>query len=186
MAFGFIAKSINNITQWITAGLFGGYAAPNMLKWYWWRFNGNGYFWGMISGTATALVFPVVLPSLSVLYCFPFILLISAGASVIASLVTEPEDDDVLKTFYRRVRPWGFWKPIHDKVIEETPTFKKNNTFKRDMTNVSIGIVWQMMLVLVPVYLIIQEMWALGISILVLVITSFILKKNWYDKLEEN
>lgn len=186
MAFGFMAKSINTITQWITAGLFGGYAAPNMLKWYWWRFNGNGYFWGMISGTAAALVFPVVLPSLSALYSFPFILLISGGASVIASLVTKSEDEGVLKAFYRQVRPWGFWKPIHEKVIKETPAFKKNTAFKRDMTNVGVGILWQMMLVVIPVYLVIQEVWALGVSILILVLTSFFLKKNWYDKLEEN
>lgn len=186
MAFGFMAKSINDITQWITAGLFGGYAAPNMLKWYWWRFNGNGYFWGMISGTLSALVFPVLLPSLSVLYSFPFILLISVGASVIASLVTEPEDENILMTFYRKVRPWGFWKPIHDKVVKETPAFKKNTAFKRDMTNVGVGIVWQMMLVVIPVYLIIKEMLALGISILILILTSLFLKKNWYDKLEEN
>ena len=37
--------SIDKITQWIIGGLFGGYTAANILKWYWWRLNGNGYFW---------------------------------------------------------------------------------------------------------------------------------------------
>ena len=27
----------------------------NILKWYWWRLNGFGYFWGMITGIAGAL-----------------------------------------------------------------------------------------------------------------------------------
>ena len=31
------------------AGLYGGYIAANMFKWYWWRFNANGFFWGMVS-----------------------------------------------------------------------------------------------------------------------------------------
>ncbi|TFH35111.1 MAG: sodium:solute symporter, partial [Bacteroidia bacterium] len=47
---GFFVSSINNLLQWITAALFGGYAAANFLKWIWWRFNGQGYFWGMVSG----------------------------------------------------------------------------------------------------------------------------------------
>ena len=49
-------SSIDEILQWITAGLYGGYVAPNFLKWYWWRLNGVGYFTGMVSGTALALV----------------------------------------------------------------------------------------------------------------------------------
>jgi hypothetical protein len=38
--FGFFAKSLNSITLWITSSLYGGYAAANVLKWIWWRFNG--------------------------------------------------------------------------------------------------------------------------------------------------
>ena len=35
---------------WITFALGGGYTAANVLKWHWWRFNGYGYFWGMLAG----------------------------------------------------------------------------------------------------------------------------------------
>ena len=38
------------------SGLWCGYTASNVLKWYWWRFNGFGYFWGMITGIGSALV----------------------------------------------------------------------------------------------------------------------------------
>ncbi len=27
------------------------YIAANVLKWHWWRFNGEGYFWGMTPGS---------------------------------------------------------------------------------------------------------------------------------------
>ena len=47
---GFFADSINSLTLWITSALFGGYVAANFLKWIWWRFNGWGYFWGMLAG----------------------------------------------------------------------------------------------------------------------------------------
>ena len=58
--FGFISESINQVTLWITSALWGGYAAPNVLKWYWWRFNGHGYFWGMISGILGAIILPAL------------------------------------------------------------------------------------------------------------------------------
>jgi Na+(H+)/acetate symporter ActP len=35
--------------------------ASNVLKWYWWRFNGYGYFWGMVTGIASALGLPSVI-----------------------------------------------------------------------------------------------------------------------------
>ena len=53
--FGFMAKNVNTILQWIVGGLYGGYIAANMLKWYWWRFNANGFFWGMLGGILPAI-----------------------------------------------------------------------------------------------------------------------------------
>jgi len=44
-AFGFAVESINQVTLWIVSALYGGYTASNVLKWYWWRLNGYGYFW---------------------------------------------------------------------------------------------------------------------------------------------
>jgi len=34
--------------------------ASNVIKWYWWRFNGFGYFWGMAVGIGSAML--VLLP----------------------------------------------------------------------------------------------------------------------------
>ena len=53
------------------------------------------------------------------------------------------------------------------------------------MTNVAVGIIWQLTLVLVPTYLLIRSYRNLGLSIAVLVVTSIVLKINWYDKLED-
>lgn len=183
--FGFMAENINTVTQWIVSALWGGYTASNVLKWYWWRFNGYGYFWGMMAGIAAALLFPLVFPALSPLHAFPFILILSLIGCIFGSLLTMPTDEKVLKEFYSSVRPWGFWKPVHEKVISENPQFKKNMNFKRDMFNVFIGIIWQTSLVALPIYIVIQQRLPIYSAIIILVISSFILKKNWYDKLEE-
>lgn len=183
--FGMITESINTAMQWIVSGLWGGYTAPNLLKWHWWRLNGYGFFGGMISGMIVALGLPLLMPELSALDGFPIILVISGLTSILLSLATPVEDDSVLKKFYTSVRPWGIWGPVHDKVIQENPSFQRNGAFKRDMLNIIVGIVWQLTLVLVPVYMVLQEGQSLTVAVLVLAITSFILKKNWYDKLED-
>ena len=154
---GYMTDSINSITMWIVAGLYGGYIAPNVLKWYWWRLNGYGYFAGMISGVAAALAFPLVMPELSALNSFPYILILSSIVSIVVSLATKPEEIETLKEFYKTVRPWGFWWPVHRLVVSDDPSFVKNSDFKRDMINVVIGIIWQLTLMLVPVYFVIRE-----------------------------
>jgi len=184
IAFGFVVDSINQIILWIVSALYGGYATSNLLKWYWWRFNGFGYFWGMVSGIAAALAVPVFFTKLSALQGFPIILAISVLGSVLGSMLTKPDDEEVLKKFYIQVRPWGFWKTIHDKVMIENPNFIKNNNFYRDMSNIVIGIIWQTALVATPIYFVIKEKASIISGVLVIIITSLILKKNWFDKLE--
>jgi len=186
IVFGFLAESVHQMTQWIVFGLWGGYTAPNILKWHWWRFNAFGYFGGMIAGVIAALLWPLLFPNLSDLNSFPVILLFSCAASVIASLFTKPDDEQILKKFYRQVRPWGFWQPIYEKVVAENPEFKKNTNFLRDMANVFIGVVWQTSLRLIPVFLIIFKFKSTGIAIVLVIFTTYILKKNWYDKLEDD
>lgn len=44
IVLGLYAKNVNDLLQWIVSGLYGSYVAANVLKWYWWRFNGHGFF----------------------------------------------------------------------------------------------------------------------------------------------
>ena len=184
IAFGFMSESVNSVTQWIVSGLFGGYTAPNILKWHWWRFNGFGYFYGMIAGVLAALIMPMALPELSPLNAFPFILILSGIAGISGSLMTAPDDDKTLEEFYKNVRPWGFWKPILNKIQSSDANVRKNDKFYRDMFNIFIGMVWQINMVLVPIYLLVYEYTAFTVSLILVIGTTLILKKNWYDKLD--
>jgi Na+/proline symporter len=185
MGLGLMLGSINAIMQWIFAALFGGYAAANLLKWHWWRFNAYGYFWGMLAGLIGALVLPIALPDVQPLMAFPLLLIFGLVGSIAGTLLTPPESDDVLCEFYRTVKPWGAWGPIRDKVIALDPDFVPNKAFYRDMFNVAIGIVWQIGLVVMPIYLVIQQWWSMLTAFGVIVVTSWILKKNWLDKLPD-
>ncbi len=184
--FGFMTKSVDQVTLWIVNSLYGGYTAANFLKWYWWRFNGYGYFWGMVSGLGSLFIVPTLFPGLNSLESFPVILVISLIGCIAGTYLTKPDDEEVLKNFYMTVRPWGFWKPIHDKVIKEHPEFIKNKNFKKDAANVSVGIIWQLSLMIIPIYMVIKKFDYMVIGIVILIITSIFLKFKWWDKLEEN
>jgi SSS family solute:Na+ symporter len=184
VSLGWLVESIDTMIQWITAAFWGGYAASNVLKWYWWRFNGFGYFWGMVAGIGAAMVLPFAAPGLSALNSFPFILLIALAGCILGTLLTAPEDDGVLKSFYRRVRPWGFWGPVLAKVRAEDPTFVPNGDFARDMFNIVVGIVWQTSLVAIPIYIVIRKFHAALLAAGIVAVTSLILKFTWYDHLD--
>lgn len=193
---GVQAKNVNQVLQLIVSALWGGYTASNVLKWYWWRFNAYGYFWGMLTGIIVAglplaftdilpTLFPDFAPDIRILYYFPIILASSTIGSITAALLTNPTDLDVLKKFYKDVRPWGFWKPIHEMVKAEDPSFEGNKNFKIDMFNVAVGIIWQTSLVAMPIYLVFHEFIGAVISGVIGLILTFVLKKTWYDKLSE-
>jgi SSS family solute:Na+ symporter len=182
---GFFTKDVNSILQWIVSGLYGGYIAANVLKWYWWRFNANGFFWGMLAGIAGALVFSRFFEGTQFLYFFPVLFLISITGCLAGTYSAPPTETEVLKKFYKTVRPWGFWKPIHEMVINEDPSFEANKRFKLDMFNVVLGIIAQLCLTILPLYVVLWMKLPLLITVLILAAIILILKKTWWNKLED-
>lgn len=186
IAFGVLAQNVNSVLQWVTGALYGSYIAANILKWHWWRFNSSGFAWGMIGGLIPALILPYVpvVNTVLPLYYFPIILVFSVIGCIWGTYSAPATDAEVLKNFYAKTRPWGRWKPIHDMVVAENPTFEKNSSFVRDMVNVFTGIVWQTALVAAPIYLVLKQFSAVGYTLMIVGVGTVILKKNWYDKLE--
>jgi hypothetical protein len=184
---------------WIVTSLWGGYTASNVLKWYWWRFNGHGYFWGMVVGMASSLTIPMALTKIQPLQAwasqyslnlevsvgFGLVFVFALIGCLLGTLLTKPEDDAILMDFYRRVRPWGFWGPILKKVQAEDPSFRRNTDFWRDMFNIAVGMVWQVALVALPIYIVTWRLKHAALTAAVVAVTSLILKFTWYDHLKE-
>ncbi|SMC67906.1 sodium:solute symporter family protein [Pedobacter africanus] len=182
--FGFMANNVNDILQWIVGGLYGGYVAANCLKWYWWRFNANGFFWGMTIGVVAALFMPYITTGLP-LYWWPLLFVLSLIGCFIGTYSAPPTDIGILKSFYRNVRPWGFWGPVHDLVVQDDPAFQANKDFKLDMFNVALGITAQLCLTIFPMYLITGMYAPLWITTGILTVISLILKRTWWNRLED-
>ena len=121
--------------------MFGGYVAANFLKWIWWRFNGWGYFWGMLTGLIIASMQFILyqfkdsfdsdtllyeLSNLQAIYLFPIIFFVSLFGSFLGTFLSDPTDMQTLKSFYKSVRPWGWWQPVYQELIKEGESIQKN------------------------------------------------------------
>lgn len=189
VVLGLFIKNVNTILQWIVSGLYGGYVASNMLKWHWWRFNASGFFWGMLAGIVPAIAL-AVLKSFDVLkgldlYYWPILFVLSLAGSIIGTYASPPTDEETLKAFYKVVRPWGFWKPVHEKVVREDPSFAGNRNFRRNAFNIVLGIIGQLCLTLLPMYIVLWLQLPLLITVVLLLIILLILKRTWWDRLSE-
>lgn len=183
--FGIFAQDVNSVLQWIVSALYGSYVISNVLKWYWWRFNGYGYFWGMVAGIIPALIFPYLIKDTLDIWYFPWILLISLAGALAGTFLSKPTDEATLKSFYSTVNPWGFWKPIRLKVQAENPDFKPNKNFGIDMFNVLMGTIAQTALIALPIYIVLQKSVPIWISSIIVVISAIVLKRTWWDKLPD-
>jgi len=186
VVLGIYARDVNSLLQWIVSALWGSYVASNVLKWYWWRFNGHGYFWGMLAGLIPALIFPLIFKETLELYYFPLLLISSLIGCFAGTYLKPPTDEKVLDEFYKNVRPWGFWKPVRERLIASTPLFNPNTNFKIDMLNIFVGIIWQTAIIVMPVFLVLRMWIDFGVALAIVAVTSAILKFYWWDKLPKD
>ena len=197
---GFFADSINSLTLWITSALFGGYVAANFLKWIWWRFNGWGYFYGMLAGLVVAslqfllnhfkadftpgtLLFD--LSQWHAIYLFPIIFVFSLLGSFLGTYLSKPTDMDVLKSFYKNVRPWGWWRPVYNELKKDDTTITQNHAFWKDMLNCAIGIIWQSSMIVLPIYFMIRDYPKAFVALIVFLATSLLLKFTWLRSVKQ-
>ena len=69
-------------------------------------------------------------------------------------------------------------------MIKEDPNFQANKRFKLDMFNVVLGMVAQCCLTILPMYIVLWLKLPLVITILILAVIVVVLKKTWWNKLE--
>ncbi|MCW4469050.1 Na+:solute symporter [Flavobacterium sp. MFBS3-15] len=194
VGLGLMIKDVNMIFNIITAGLYGGFVCANVLKWYWWRFNANGYFWGMFAGIIASAIPPALSVSgittyfdgTRMLYFFPVFIVIQLIACILGSYAAPPTNEETLKEFYKTVRPWGFWKPVRQKIqASEDPGIQKNRNFGINMANVAMGITGQILLTLLPMYFILSKWTGFGIVLALLAIIFLTMKRTWWNRLTD-
>lgn len=181
-------SSINTAFLWIFGTLAAGILPPNVLRWYWWRLNGQGYSAGVFGGMALSLgqVFldTMYLENPLPLYIgFPVIAIASTIITIVVSLLTQPTDLNTLKNFYRKVQPAGLWGPARQALLAEEPTFQKQLGFGTELFNTAVAMVGIIALYVSMLYLVLHRL-TLGFSLIAITIACVIvLYFTWYKTL---
>jgi hypothetical protein len=98
-------------TAWKASLLLGaGVGVVLVLRWLWWRMNATGELTSLIAslGLAPLLLALVEEDAVRLLLQAGIV----TGVAVLAALASPPEDAALLESFYRRVRPPGFWGKV--------------------------------------------------------------------------
>ena len=194
-------KNIDEIWAFLMMGLGAGFMVPGFIKFYWWRYNGWGFAGGMSMGMLFAIMKKFIpsgswetlqesFPSIwGVLKQIPpdiltFLSVAAFGVigAILGSLLTKPTDDDVLKNFYKKTKPFGFWGKYKDTLDPETRIKVRREHFY-DLISLPFVVAWQYLLLLLPVLLVTGNFKALKVVAVLFVIALLGVYIFWYRNL---
>jgi len=163
-----------------------------ILRWFWWRISAVSEITAMVSSFVIALLFKAIndgniVPPESLQWLtwnwlqLPLGVFLTTICWVVATFVTKPSDDKVLRSFIELTNPGGpGWKPVMERAKEQNIEIN----IKHDAVNLPAGIIC-MILGCLAVYgalfgigKIIYAQWGMATILLVVaaVSTGFILK----------
>lgn len=99
-----------------------------ILRWFWWRINAYTEIYAMLISFVVAIFFEVINPRMEWIIIPEdqsyLKLLFGVGITtvgwILATFLTKPEKEEVLLSFYRKIRPAAFgWKKLLDKYPAE-------------------------------------------------------------------
>ena len=100
-------------SAWHLSLLFGsGLGVVLILRWLWYRINAYSELTASVVSFAISPVLLFGFPHLSEGARLLWMTGISTVAVVAITLLTRPESEETLRTFYARAKPYGFWGPI--------------------------------------------------------------------------
>ena len=178
----FAFRNLNDIWSWITMGLGAGLIVPQIIRWYWWRFNGYGFAFGTLAGMVLAIGQRLIAPDIPEYLSFVFI---AGGTFVICitvTLLTTPTESAVLARFYKITRPFGFWKPVRDLFRrDDIRNIKSEN--RRDILSIFIAVPWQIILFLTPMSFMTRQWDNFFVLAVILAVLSVALYFTWFRHL---
>lgn len=187
IGLGLKMHSVLELGVWVFGILAGSMIVPLVLRWYWWRFNGWGFAFGMIAAFAVALVQKLIQNAYGYVwpdYAFYFLMVaISFTVSVTVALLTPATDRETLVEFYRRTQPWGWWNPVHHSLISGEPGFEKEKRFGLDFLNSAVGATALFCLNMLPVYFMLHNWGMVWKLALVFILTAGTMYFTWYRTL---
>ena len=156
LLFSLTISNINEIWGWITMGIGAGMFIPQVIRWYWWRFNGYGFAIGTAVGMTAAVLTKAFAGPIPEYTSF----LIASGSSlagcILGTLLTPATENNVLENFYRVTRPFGFWSHIRGSLPKAVQS-KVNQENRRDIIATFFAVPWQVVLFLTGMMIVMKQ-----------------------------
>jgi solute:Na+ symporter, SSS family len=179
---GLFGDSLNAIWSWLIMGFLTGLMAPSILKWIWWRFNAVGYITGMAAGIIGAGVQGIIFTAPPEYTTFLFVIACSTVGTIVGVYLADPTPTPVLREFYDRIRPFGWWGPIREPHgAERLREIDREN--RRDLLLLIPACIAQLTLFWMMVAIVIKRWDSVAISALVIAVCSLVLYQYWYKNL---
>lgn len=175
-------ENINDIWGWLTMGLGSGLIVPQVIRWYWWRFNGYGFATGVVFGMAAAFGKLIFLPDLNEYEMFIFVALTSLAGCLIGTYTTPKVDIIILKNFYRVTRPFGFWGEIKQSLRQENIKQVEQEN-KRDILSTFFAVPWMLLMCITPMLFMVRLWSGFFIALTLLLLLSVTLYFSWFRHL---
>lgn len=183
IVLGWTVPDINSIWSWIIMGLVTGMIPPNILKWFWWRFNGIGYACGMAAGLVGALIHRIAFSGAPEYMTFSIVIIISTIGTFLGTYLGKPTDMPLLIAFYKKTRPFGFWEPVRKLCDSEfVDDVRREN--RRDLLLLAPACLWQLLLFWTLIALVVRKWVSFSGSFAAVVVLSYILYRYWYRNLK--
>ena len=156
LLFSLTIKNINEIWGWITMGIGAGMFIPQVIRWYWWRFNGYGYAIGTALGMISAILAKLFGGQLAEYYSFMIASGFSLVGCMLGTFMTKSTDKDVLLNFYKITRPFGLWGSVKKSLsIENQEKIDEENN--RDLIAIFFAVPWQIVLFLTGMMIVLKQ-----------------------------
>jgi hypothetical protein len=175
-------RNINEIWNLLTGPLGTAFVVPMAMRWYWWRFNGYGFAWSIGVGMLTAILMDVFVSGLAFFVSTGITFVISVTIGIVVSLLTPAPDDEVLRRFYRQIRPFGLWRRFAmepDKT--ESDSIRSEN--RLGLLNMMVALAWQLCLFITVIAAVWRNWQAMYPALAAFVVSSVMLYFFWYRNL---
>ena len=184
LLFSLTITNINEIWGWITMGIGAGMFIPQVIRWYWWRFNGYGFAIGTAVGMIAAVLTKAFGGPIAEYNSF----LIASGSSLVGCILgtylTPPTESAVLSNFYKVTRPFGFWGSVRTEIPPDVLN-QINEENRRDIIAIFFAVPWQVVLFLTGM-MIVMKQWSNVFNLFgLLVVLSAGLYWFWYRHLSK-
>jgi solute:Na+ symporter, SSS family len=179
----YMFTSLNDVWGFLTMGFGVGLIVPQFVRWYWWRFNGYGYAGGTIVGMLIAIMIRFSgLFALTEIQMFFVTASVTFMACIVIALMTPPTDDETLRLFYKKTRPFGFWGRIRNS-IPDIDMVAVNRENRRDIMSTFIAVPWMLFMGITPMLFVTKQWEYFGYASALLVVLSVFLYFNWFRHL---